>query len=254
MFSRMYHYRDIKLIAAPGVYPPSDDSLLLAESVQPRGRVLEIGTGSGVVAIHLAKQGHKVVATDINPEAIANARENSRLNGVEDRVEVVRTDLMDGIKGPFDTVVFNPPYLPSRPLGELRGIGELGAAMGLPGPGLGGEGLGHLREFSPNAPIKTWEESEEKGPDGEEEPEEPDDWLSRSWQGGEDGAEVMERFVGELSGRLATGGRGYIVTSSLTNFKLPDESDLDFRVVAERSFPFERIFVLEVFKRSGEGN
>lgn len=93
------------------VYTPSDDTYLLLSAAQrevrPTDRVLEIGTGSGIIAATLAKTAVSVVATDINPHAAAFAR----LMGID----VVRTDLFTGIKGTFDLVIFNPPYLPTRP-------------------------------------------------------------------------------------------------------------------------------------------
>jgi release factor glutamine methyltransferase len=69
-------------------------------------RVLEVGTGSGLIAQEIAKIA-RVIATDINPHAVIAAREAG--------AEVVRADLFAGIRGLFDLVLFNPPYLPTRP-------------------------------------------------------------------------------------------------------------------------------------------
>jgi len=245
----MYNYNGIHLTVPPDVYPPSEDSYLLANNIVPRGRVLEIGTGSGLVAISLANKGHDVVATDINPRALLAVRRNAIDNGVDGRVNVVRADLLRGIRGPFDTVVFNPPYLPSRPLGELKGLGELGF------PGVldrlaTGPAFGQLGSRSPNRiPDDVGEKTQDGAQEEADEPEEPDDYLSRSWNGGEGGSEVLDRFMGDLSRCLAEGGKGYLVVSSLTDFKLPPDSGMDFRVVAEQGLPFERLFVLEVFRR-----
>jgi SAM-dependent methyltransferase len=256
----MYHYNGINLNVPLEVYPPQEDSLLLANSIIPRGRVLEIGTGSGIVAITLAKKGHDVVATDLNPRALLAARENAAANGVGGRVAVVRADLLSGIKGPFDTVVFNPPYLPSRPLGELRGVGELGFPGALDRLAQG-PGCGQLGSRSPNRIEEDYEQrpgvmgEEEDGDSAHtdaEEPQDPDDWLSRSWMGGKGGAEVVDRFMGQLSPCLASGGRGYLVVSSLTDFKLPKGSGLDYRVIAEQTEPFEKLYVLEVYRRSDQ--
>ncbi len=92
------------------VYPPEDDTFLLLGAalalISPRERVLEVGCGSGFIAAGLSPRAD-VVGTDINPYALVQSREAG--------VEVVCTDLLCGIRGPFDTVICNPPYLPTRP-------------------------------------------------------------------------------------------------------------------------------------------
>ena len=100
------------------VYRPSDDSYLLlgAVSVAAGERFLEVGTGTGLIALHAATTTD-AVATDVNPAAVALARANARRNGL--RLEVVRTDLMVGLRGPFDVVAFNPPYLAGMPSDSL---------------------------------------------------------------------------------------------------------------------------------------
>lgn len=101
------------------VYPPSDDSILLIESlnVSPGERVLEIGCGSGVVSIHCAKNGCTVTAVDINPSAVEYTEENARLNDVA--IDVRGSDLFQNVPERFDTIVFNLPYLPVIDEGEL---------------------------------------------------------------------------------------------------------------------------------------
>nr|WP_303714516.1 HemK2/MTQ2 family protein methyltransferase [Methanoculleus marisnigri] len=93
------------------VYSPAEDSFLLLRAalaeVRPTDRVLEVGTGSGYVAAGLAGRAAAVVATDINPHAVACARARG--------VAAVRTDLFAGLSGLFDLVLFNPPYLPTLP-------------------------------------------------------------------------------------------------------------------------------------------
>lgn len=101
------------------VYPPSDDSILLIESlnVSPGERILEIGCGSGVVSIHCAKNGCTVTAVDINPSAVECTEENARLNDVA--IDVRGSDLFQNVPERFDTIVFNLPYLPVIDEGEL---------------------------------------------------------------------------------------------------------------------------------------
>ena len=92
------------------VYPPDADTFLLLDAaraeVKPGDRVLEVGTGSGFIARELAKV-IGIVATDINPHAAMCARREG--------VDVVRCNLFNGVRGPFDLILFNPPYLPTAP-------------------------------------------------------------------------------------------------------------------------------------------
>ena len=75
----------IDIAEDPEVYPPSDDSILLIESldVVPGEKVLEVGCGSGVVSIHCAKNGCDVTAVDVNPRAVELARRNAGANGAD---------------------------------------------------------------------------------------------------------------------------------------------------------------------------
>jgi release factor glutamine methyltransferase len=100
-----------------GVYPPSEDSFLLlkAVDVEEGMDVLEVGTGSGVIAIHCAKNGAKVVATDISSMALDCAESNAARNAVQ--ITFLQGDLFEpvrGRKGQFDVIVFNAPYLPAE--------------------------------------------------------------------------------------------------------------------------------------------
>jgi ribosomal protein L3 glutamine methyltransferase len=76
--------------------------------------ILEIGTGSGCIAVALALAfpASRVVATDISADALAVAAENVNRHAVADRVELVRADLYAGLRGRFDLIVSNPPYVP----------------------------------------------------------------------------------------------------------------------------------------------
>jgi len=91
------------------VYSPEADTFLLARAaraeVKAGDRVLEVGTGSGYIAAELVRICN-VVATDINPHAALCARERG--------VDVLRGDLFSGIRGTFDLILFNPPYLPTQ--------------------------------------------------------------------------------------------------------------------------------------------
>jgi SAM-dependent methyltransferase len=75
-------------------------------------RALDLGTGTGVLAFVLARAGASVVATDVEPRAVACARENAARLGLADRVDVREADLWPG--GEADVVVSNPPWLPGE--------------------------------------------------------------------------------------------------------------------------------------------
>ncbi len=95
-----------------GVYEPAEDSWLMAEHLPIfKGSVLEIGCGSGIISIHLAKRGNQVTAVDINPKAIKATEFNSKKNNV--KIEIIEGDMFSKLKNcKFDTIVCNPPYLP----------------------------------------------------------------------------------------------------------------------------------------------
>jgi release factor glutamine methyltransferase len=92
------------------VYSPEADTVMLLAAARtearPDDRVLEVGTGSGLIAAEIGRIA-RIVATDINPHAVSCASKAG--------IDVVRTDLFAGIRGPFDLVLFNPPYLPTQP-------------------------------------------------------------------------------------------------------------------------------------------
>ncbi|MEM0230833.1 MAG: methyltransferase [Candidatus Woesearchaeota archaeon] len=106
----------MKLSFSENVYEPQEDSYLMQELVgrYAFGRVLDVGTGSGILAIAAAANPkvREVVASDINPEALKLARKNALQNGVQ--IRTVLSDLFERIPGMFDFIIFNPPYLPEE--------------------------------------------------------------------------------------------------------------------------------------------
>ena len=98
------------------VYIPAEDSYLLAENLEiKKGQsVLEIGTGSGIVAMYASKLTDKVTATDINFDAITLAESNFNENGIEN-IELLFGNLFEPVKNrKFDVILFNTPYLPTE--------------------------------------------------------------------------------------------------------------------------------------------
>jgi methylase of polypeptide subunit release factors len=87
---------------------------------QGEGRVLDMGTGSGIGAIFAARAGYRVIGVDLNLEAVRCARINVLLNRLEDRVEIRHGDLFAPVVGEqFDLVLFNPPFYRGAPKDNL---------------------------------------------------------------------------------------------------------------------------------------
>jgi len=96
------------------MYQPAEDSLLLEKYIEKsaRGRVLDVGTGIGVQAIVATRQKavNEVIAVDIDKESIAYCRRNVS----NKKINFAVSDLFSNVKGKFNTIIFNPPYLPEE--------------------------------------------------------------------------------------------------------------------------------------------
>ena len=94
--------------------------------MKPGARVLDMGTGTGILGIIAAKQSGEVVAMDINPYAIRCAKKNTKRNNVDGKMAFLQGDLfsplVDGTK--FDLILFNAPYLPSEKGEENSWLGR----------------------------------------------------------------------------------------------------------------------------------
>jgi release factor glutamine methyltransferase len=88
---------------------------------QEKLRILDIGTGSGALLLALLSELPNAVgtATDISPAALAVARANAERNGLAARCNFVVCNIADGVAGPFDLIVSNPPYIPHGEIASL---------------------------------------------------------------------------------------------------------------------------------------
>lgn len=119
----------LSFVVGPGVLVPRGDSETLIEAAQAAFpdptqplRLLDIGVGSGcllMTLLHLYPSAHGV-GTDLGAAALDCARLNAQRLGVEHRVQLVQTPWADGIDGPFDLVVSNPPYIASDEIDGLQ--------------------------------------------------------------------------------------------------------------------------------------
>ena len=139
----------MRLLTLPGVFRPPSDSWLLADAVRDgdlaRDRsVLDVFTGSGVLAIAAAQAGASdVTASDISRRAVLTARINARLNGV--RIRALQGDVFEPVAGRrFDLILANPPYVP----GESDAVPARGSARAWEA---GRDGRALLDRFCPAA-------------------------------------------------------------------------------------------------------
>lgn len=98
------------------VYVPAEDSYLLADNllIKEGQSVLEIGTGSGIVAMYASKLTDEITVTDINFDACRLAEKNFRENGIEN-IEILFGNMFEPVRNrKFDVILFNTPYLPTE--------------------------------------------------------------------------------------------------------------------------------------------
>lgn len=120
LVGRTYEVYGLRLTCPAGIYQPDELSstrMILRELVTAAEgfgpRVLDVGTGSGAIALVLARLGKEVTAIDVDPEAIACARANAEANGVA--VRALCSDLFSALEGErFDLIVFNAPLSHDR--------------------------------------------------------------------------------------------------------------------------------------------
>ncbi len=114
-------FENLVLIAEPPVYAPREDSFLLAKAVTElaRGKTLDMGTGSGIQAIAAAKKSEvkSVTAVDASTDALKCAEKNAAANKVKEKIKFIHSNLFENVRGSYDSIIFNPPYLPVE-LGE----------------------------------------------------------------------------------------------------------------------------------------
>jgi len=123
------------------------------KSVPGPVHLLDLGTGSGAIAVSLAfyLPASRITAVDIREEALLAARENAVQNGVADRIRFLQGDLFCALEGPggkdrFDGIVSNPPYIPTGEIGGLMTeVRDYEPRVALDG---GEDGLGYYRRIA----------------------------------------------------------------------------------------------------------
>lgn len=124
-----WEFFGLPFMVTPKVLIPRPETELLVEmalewmKANPgRRRVIEVGTGSGCIAVSLAahRSELRLTAADISLDVLEVARHNAQVNGVGERIDFRQADLLAGIDGSFDLICANLPYIPTEKLHRLQ--------------------------------------------------------------------------------------------------------------------------------------
>ena len=124
-------FYSLKLQLSKGTLEPRPDTEVLVDAILPllreivgqgrKPRLLDLGTGTGAICLALLHEFREAsgVGTDISQDALATAKANADLNGLGERFEVLQSDWFSQVRGRFDVIVSNPPYIPSADIAGL---------------------------------------------------------------------------------------------------------------------------------------
>jgi len=215
-------FGSLRLRLAPTVYEPAEDSFLLATYASSlAGKILDMGTGSGIAALSAAKASpaNNVLGVDINESALECAKANANFNNASN-CSFYYSNLFSGISGSFDAILFNPPYLPTT----------------------------HEERMALGAEDEDGQRKARKGEglsEGEAE--------NAAYDGGASGMDVTEQFIPLAASHLNSGGKLAIIATSLCEGIEKTEALLSRhvgkpKILAEESFFFEKLVLLEAVK------
>jgi release factor glutamine methyltransferase len=152
-----WEFYALDFLVTPDVLIPRPETELLVEKAldwldahPQRRRATDIGTGSGCIAVSLAKHtpNLSITAVDISPAALTIAAQNAAANGVQSKINFVRGNLTQALQSQFDLICSNPPYIPSYKLPGLA-VTKHEPSLALDG---GPEGLDAIRILLADVP------------------------------------------------------------------------------------------------------
>ena len=117
----------LDIIVTPDVLTPRPETEDLVEQVSAHFErkksytFLDMCTGSGCIAVALAKKfpNARILAVDVSQEALTVAQQNIRKHKLEDRIQLLQSNLWEEVMGTFDLIIANPPYIPTENLDGL---------------------------------------------------------------------------------------------------------------------------------------
>jgi release factor glutamine methyltransferase len=185
------HFKNTIIKITPDVYEPCEDSFLLAQAalsiIQNSENILEVGCGSGIISAVIKNNTKaRITGIDINPHAVQCTKENG--------VDAIRGNLLSCIKGKFEIIIFNPPYLPTK-------------------------------------------DEERTG-----------DWINVALDGGNDGREIINRFLVEACDHLVENGRILMLVSSFTRIEEVKSKMISLgyfvKEISKERYNFEELLVI----------
>ncbi len=166
------HIEEIPFAVSKAVYPPREDSWLLAQAIPKIGgkKCLDMGCGSGIqTAAMLLNGAERVTSVDKHAEAISTAKQNLSTHFDMNKVEFIISDLFQNVKGSYDFMVFNPPYVPTTEMkwsdtdGGKKGRDVIDKFLDQFHLFLSPEGTCYLLQSSRNSLVLTQEKAREVG-------------------------------------------------------------------------------------------
>ena len=109
------------LIPQPDTEILVEEAIKYANQIKENVEILDMCTGSGCIGVALAKhvKNAKVTLVDISTKALEVAKKNAKENEVKEKVNFIQSDMFENIKGKFDVIVSNPPYIKTKVINEL---------------------------------------------------------------------------------------------------------------------------------------
>ncbi len=110
-----------KTLLCPGVFDPrtiTTKFFIKNMQIKHKSKVLDLGTGTGIIAIFAAEKAEEVIAVDKSKTAINCAKQNAKINNINN-ITFIKSDLFEKIKEKFDTILFQPPYIKGKAKKEI---------------------------------------------------------------------------------------------------------------------------------------